>query len=484
MLKLYNTLNRQLEEVKPNPDGFVTMYNCGPTVYSMQHIGNYRAYSNWDILHRALVYLGYKVNRIMNITDVGHLTSDEDFGEDKMEAGAKSLNVSDPYEVANYYIKTFLSDMYKLNMWSPSRSEYSLEVPLDSLAKLGWIRATESVEPMIELIKDMETKGFIYETTQAVYFDVTKYSQYPELSGQKVEDKLVGVRDDVNVDKEKKHAADFVLWMKLYGEYEDHLMHWSSPWGEGFPGWHIECSAMGIKYLGKDITIHTGGIEHIPVHHTNERAQNFGATGKEIVKMWVHNEHLQSVGGEKLAKSVGNAYTIPELVDLGFNPLDIRLHLISANYRIPLKFSLESLEGAKNTRKSIENKISVLFEKAGGKVGAILDNFKNRFSESLENDLNMSAGLAILSDLLKSDESAEDIIATVLDFDRVFGLKLSEKKKNIVEIPQEVVELAKERDEARASKDFAKADEIRALITAKGYLVSDSQSGPVITKSE
>lgn len=479
MLKLYNTLSRKLEEVKPNAEGIVTMYNCGPTVYSMQHIGNYRAYANWDILHRALLYLGCNVKRIMNITDVGHLVSDEDFGEDKMEKGAKSLNLNDPFEVAEYFIKTFLSDMYKLNMLSPSQKEYTPDVSLKDLKEYGWIRATESIPSMIELIQKMEANGFIYETDQAVYFDVTKYDEYTKLSGQRLEDKLVGVRDDVNVDQKKKHSADFVLWMKRYGEYKDHIMHWASPWGDGFPGWHIECSAMGLQYLGSEISIHTGGIEHIPVHHTNERAQNFGALEKEVVNMWVHNEHLQGISGDKLAKSAGNAYTMPDLLKLGYNPVDIRLHLISANYRIPLRFSLDSLESAKNTRSSWINKIQVLQKSSNGE-GQILNTFKQKFSEALSNDLNMSAGLAVVSELLKSSGKPEDILATINDFDRVLGLNLTKVENK--EVPEQVQKLADERELARRAKDFAKSDELRKRITELGFKVSDSSNGPIITK--
>lgn len=483
-MKLYNTLSRQLEEIKPNSDGVITVYNCGPTVYHYQHIGNYRAYSNWDILHRALLYLGYDVKRIMNITDVGHLTSDEDYGEDKMEAGAKRLGVKDPYEVANYYTKSFLHDFYLLNILSPSGKEMVDNLDVNELAQWGWIRATASIDPMIALIKSMEEKGYVYETKQAVYFDVTKYADYTELSGQKLEDKLVGVRDDVNVDSDKRNPADFVLWMKIYGQYADHTMHWNSPWGDGFPGWHIECSAMGVEHLGDFISIHTGGIEHIPVHHSNERAQNFGAMEKEVVDMWVHNEHLQSKGGEKLAKSAGNANTVSELLELGYDPMDIRWLLISANYRIPLKFSTESLDGAKNSRLAVISRLKGRVEKVGGEEGNVLDAYKERLKSALHDNLNMSEAFAVLADLVRSSESDADVVTTVLDFDRLFGLKLAESiyASDVVDIPNNVKELVERREQARKDKDFALSDTIRKEIMDLGYLVKDTSNGQVIEK--
>lgn len=484
-MKLYNTLTRRLEEVKKNSEGFVTVYNCGPTVYSHQHIGNYRAYSNWDILHRALLYVGLNVKRIMNITDVGHLTSDEDYGEDKMEKGAKQLGTNDPYKVADFFTESFISDMRTLNILSPSGKVIPNPLDLAQLKEYGFIRATESINPMIEIIKSMEEKGYIYETKQAVYFDVTKYDRYTELSGQKLEEKLVGVRDDVNVDSEKRNPADFVLWMKRYGQYVDHTMHWNSPWGDGFPGWHIECSAMGIDNLGEIISIHTGGIEHIPVHHTNERAQNFGALEKEVVELWVHNEHLQSKVGEKLAKSVGNAYTIPELVALGYDPMDIRWLLISANYRVPLQFSEESLEGARNSRISLLGRLKSRLEHSKGKLGKVNEAYTDRLKKSLEDSLNMSEAFSILIELSKSELPDEDVIATVFDFDRLFGLSLEGTLKELlaeVDIPLEVQALVEKRKIAREQKDFVLADTLRDEILNIGYVVKDTATGQKVER--
>ncbi|MBI2356615.1 cysteine--tRNA ligase [Candidatus Dojkabacteria bacterium] len=483
-MKLFNTLTKKLEEIKPNESGIITMYNCGPTVYSHQHIGNYRAYANWDILHRALVYLGYNVKRIMNITDVGHLTSDEDFGEDKMLKGARKLGVSDPYEVANFFTKSFLKDMYLLNMWSPSGRSMVENFDLSELKEFGWIRATASIEPMIEIIKSMEEKGYVYETEQAVYFDVTKYPEYTELSGQKLEDKLVGVRDDVNVDSKKKNPADFVLWMKRYGTYADHSMHWNSPWGDGFPGWHIECSAMGIEYLGQFISIHTGGIEHIPVHHTNERAQNYGALQKEVVNIWVHNEHMQAKGGEKLGKSLGNALTIDEVTALGYDPMDLRWLLISVNYKIPLKFSEEALDGAKNSRLGVINRLKEKLGSGDREGGVVLDEFKKLFEVALHDNLNMSEAFSIFLEVVKSRESTKDIFATVSDFDRVFGLRIIEslEEKVEAEIPSDIAQLLKDREVARNTKDFVSSDRLRDEILDKGYVVKDTPNGQVVEK--
>jgi cysteinyl-tRNA synthetase len=486
-MKLYNTLTRQLEEVKANENGIVTLYNCGPTVYWHQHIGNYRAYSNWDILHRALMYLGHKVKRIMNITDVGHLTSDDDFGEDKMEKGAKKLGTTDPYKVAEYFINSFITDMRTLNILSPSGKRIPDNLEHSKLKDYGFIRATESIAPMIKLIESMEEKGYVYQTNQAVYFDVTKYDEYTKLSGQKLEEKLVGVREDVNVDIKKKNPADFVLWMKRFGEYENHTMHWPSPWGDGFPGWHIECSAMGIENLGETISVHTGGIEHISVHHTNERAQNFGALEKEVVELWVHNEHLQSKGGEKLAKSAGNAHTIPELVKMGYDPMDIRWLLISANYRIPLQFSKESLDGARNSRLALISRLKGRLGTEGSKSGVILQKYVDRVKNSLDDNLNMSQAFSILVELSRSDESSEDVIATVLDFDRVFGLEIESSLKPSdmqEEIPQEVKELLEKRKISREVKDFAMSDSLRDEILSLGYVVKDTTTGQILEKKK
>ncbi|KKR06343.1 MAG: Cysteine-tRNA ligase [candidate division WS6 bacterium GW2011_GWF2_39_15] len=476
-MKLYNTLTRKLEEITPNEEGIVTMYNCGPTVYSRQHIGNFRAFVNWDVLHRSLLYNGYVVERIMNITDVGHLTSDEDFGEDKLEKGARQSGMNDPFKVADHFTNLFIEDFLSLNMLTPS-GESVKEIPLENLLEYGWIRATHSIGEIISLIKEIEKSGYTYETEKALYFDVTKYGDYTKLSGQKLEEKLVGAREDVNVDTSKKNPADFVLWFKRVGEYKDHVMHWTSPWGDGFPGWHIECSAMGINHLGGFISIHTGGIEHIPVHHSNERAQNWGAYHNEIVAMWVHNEHLKSKGGDKLAKSLGNAYNLSEIIDLGYDLMDLRWLLASINYRMPINFSHESLEGARNSRETVMNRLRLLNEKSGNVRGHLLQDYIEKFKEALNDNLNMSEAFALLSSLTKSSENPADIVATALDFDKVLGLKLSESLQDVTEdIPEEVSALVEKRKMAREQKNFELSDILRKEIEDSGYFVKDTSDG-------
>lgn len=478
-MKLYNTLGREEQEVvASNPDGILRMYNCGPTVYKRQHIGNYRAYINWDILHRALVYLGYKVERVMNITDVGHLTSDDDWGEDKMEKGAKLANMS-ANEIADFYIRTFLDDLSILNILSPSFEKIDPTMDLKDLATKNLTRATEYIDTIIEINKRIVENGYGYETDQALYFDVSKYPEYTKLSGQKLSEKLVGVRDEVNVDAQKRNSADFVLWMKRKGTYANHLLHWESPWGDGFPGWHIECSAMGYAKLGDTIDIHTGGIEHIGTHHTNEIAQNFGAFEKQVVKIWVHNDHLRAVDGDKLSKSSGNALTLPELLDAGVDPMDFRYFVASINYRMPVRFSMEAVAGARSARLGVIQKLQIL--NAEGGEGHALDEYKARFQRALVANLNMSEAFAVLLDVVKADSNPADIVATVLDFDRVLGLRFEESISSPV--PAEVMELVEKRKISRENKDFALSDSLRDEISSLGYNVLDTPDGQKISKN-
>jgi cysteinyl-tRNA synthetase len=479
-MRLYNTLTRQEEEIKAsNSDGVLRVYSCGPTVYSRQHIGNYRAYINWDIFHRALLYLGYKVKRIVNITDVGHLTSDDDWGEDKMEKGAK-LSGKSAAEIADFFIRTYLEDLAAINVMSPSGEKVDPAMDLSQLKEHNWTRATEYVDAMIELNKMIESNGYAYETDQALYFDVSKYPDYTKLSGQKLSEKIVGAREEVNQDPGKRNPADFVIWMKTKGQYANHLLHWPSPWGDGFPGWHLECSAMGWKELGDSIDVHTGGIEHIGTHHTNEIAQNFGAHQKDIVNIWTHNEHLQSISGDKLAKSKGNAFTLPELMEKGYSPMDFRYLIASINYKMPVKFSFEALDGAKNARLNLVQKLQLL--KSEGGEGQVLDAYKKKFVEALENNLNMSEAFAVLSSVMKSAEKAADIVATVLDFDRVLGLQLDSSLEDSV--PEQVKQLLEQREQARKAGDYALADRLRDEVAKNGYSVLDTAGGQKISKLE
>lgn len=467
-IRLYNTLNRRKEVFVPLEQGKVSMYNCGPTVYFNMHIGNLRAYLMVDTLRRMFEYLGYSVEQVMNFTDVGHLTSDADEGEDKMEKGARR-DSKDPWEIAQFYIDSVKSDFAAMNYLTP----------------VHWVRATDHIADMISLIQKIEKNGFTYETEKAVYFDVTKYSDYTRLQGgQELEKKKVGVREEVNVDEGKKHPADFALWMKCVGQHKNHVMRWDSPWGEGFPGWHIECSAMGMKYLGKTIDIHTGGEDHIAVHHPNERAQNYGAFKKEVVKVWIHNLFLMVDGG-KMGKSLGNVYELHDIIEKGFDPLDLRYFFLGAQYRTRQNFTWEILKAARVARKNVVREISDLMKKNADKdVGIINDKYKKTFIEAISNDLNTPKSLSIMWELLKDEEiSPRDRLATIFDFDRVLGLKLEERARAVLEIgtvdEKKIEELIDERDEARSRKDWARADEIREELAAMNIEIEDTPDGTV-----
>lgn len=485
-LLLYDTLSRSLKEVNPTQTGKVTIYNCGPTVYWKMQIGNIRAYTNWDILHRSLLYLGYDVQRAMNFTDVGHMTSDENFGEDKMEKAAAKEGKS-PDQIADAYIQTILDDFSRMNFLHPNGKPVKGDEQIDQLANYGWLRATNYVNEMIEFIKKIEANGFTYETEQALYFDISKYPEYTKLSGQKLEDKFVAVRDEVNVDPQAKHPADFVLWMKKVGRYEKHIQHWESPWGVGFPGWHIECSAMGTDSLGSHITIHTGGVDHIAVHHSNERAQNYGVYGQEIVDIWVHNEFISATDGDKLSKSKGNAWTLDDAIAKGFDPLDIKYYFASINYGQPIKFSTEALAGSRNSRINLQNKVISLTSRVGAdrELSEVLpiEPYQKRFAQALADNLNMSEAFAILYEMLSSDYDDLEKLATVLDFDKVLGFNLIELVSNKdLQISEDVQKLALERDSARAQKDWMKSDEIRDQLVTLGYEVLDTAEGTQIRR--
>ncbi len=477
-MKLYNTLTKKIEEFKSLEEGLVTMYNCGPTVYWRMHVGNLRAYAEWDIMHRAFLYLGYEVKRVMNFTDVGHMTEDEDFGEDKIEQEAL-LKGKTPQDIADFYIRTVLEDFYNMNYLSPSGVVLKPDTDLNVLKDHNWLRASEYVEEMIAFLKKVEENGFTYETSQALYFDVSKYDDYSRMFKQDLKEKKVGVRDEVQVDPEKKNPADFVLWMKKVGKYANHIMHWDSPWGVGFPGWHLECSAMSCDLLGNQFDIHTGGIDHIPIHHTNERAQNYGAYKHEVVKYWVHNEFIRTPKDEKLSKSKGNAVTLQEVVEQGLDPMDLRYHYISVNYRVPLQFNWEALQGSRRARLSLIKKVSELGSGEGGKI---LTGYVDRFKGFLEDNLNMSGALSLIAELLKSKENPNDIVFTILDFDKVLGLKISESLEKDFELPKEVEVLLKERELAREEKDFGKSDSLRDEISKFGFKVMDTDDGQKIER--
>lgn len=477
-MKLYSTLDRKIVDIRPIKKDEISIYSCGPTVYFRMHLGNLRAYVDWDILQRALMYLGYKVKRVMNFTDVGHMTHDEDFGDDKIDTEASKEGL-EPIDIANKYIDTIIEDFRALNILAPNGNVIPKDLDFHDVEKYGWMRATNYVNEMIELIKRMEVNGYTYETDQAIYFDVTKVPDYTAFTGQKLEDKTIGDREEVGVDPNKKHPADFVLWMKRTGKYATHVMHWNSPWGDGFPGWHIECSAMGVKALGEHFDIHTGGIDHISIHHPNERAQNIGAFGQPVVNYWIHNEWLVTKDNVKLSKSCGNADTLPEALAQGFDPLDIRYLFMSVNYRTKLQFSTEALEGARNARLSLGKKIKEL----GTRSGHLIPRYVGRFKNALENNLNMSEVLAIINEMLKTKENKADILATILDFDKILGLNLNNIEDEKIEITDSQIEqYAQERDKARMEKRYEDADKYRTLIEEAGYKVIDTPGGTKYAK--
>lgn len=474
-MKLYNTLSRSIEEFKPFQDNTVTLYTCGPTVYDYTHIGHMRKYTMDDLLQRTLVYLGYQVKHVMNITDVGHLASDADEGEDKLEKGAKKTGKT-VWEVAQFYTDYFNKTMKAIHI-----------LPPDVVAK-----ATDHIESMIKLIQKLEKKGYTYETTEAVYFDVTKFSDYGKLSRQKMEDKLIGARDDVHVDPHKKHPADFALWFKRVGRFADHTMHWKSPWGDGFPGWHIECSAMSMEYLGETIDIHTGGIDHIPVHHENEIAQSEGATGKQFVRFWVHHAFL-NVEGEKMSKSKGNFLTIDDIEEKNIDPLALRYLFLQTHYRQEMNFTWDAVQGANEALNrlrdsTIELRLKIIEDKRTiydkNNVVSLTNYYKDAFRNAISNDLNTSQALASVWEMLKANLPPQVKITLLENFDKVLGLKLptGENDYKPIDIPREITALAEDRVTARINKDFGKSDELRQQIEQKGYIIEDTEEGYKIKK--
>jgi cysteinyl-tRNA synthetase len=461
MLKLFNTLSRKVEEFKPLKSHFVSLYTCGPTVYHFQHIGNYRRYIGDDILIRVLRTNGYEVKQVMNITDVGHLTSDEDQGEDKMEKGARELGRT-VWEVAKFYAADFWDSMRQLNVNPP-----------DVIAP-----ATEHINEQIQLIQKLEKNGLIYITPEAIYFEVTKFPNYGKLTGQKLEEKSVAAREEIVEGEHKKHPHDFAVWFFTVGHHKDHVMRWSSPWGEGFPGWHIECSAMSMAYLGDTIDIHTGGVDHIPVHHTNEIAQSEGATNQPFVRYWVHHDFLQ-VDGKKMSKSLQNLYVLKDLKERGFEPLDYRYLVLTAHYKDPLNFTWESLGAAQN---ALHNLREVVRDWRVDQTVLEDNDYYQKFLDALNNDMNTPQALAVLWEMVKSDLDSTIKAATILKMDEVFGLKLEESVGKPIEVPEEVQKLLNERETARENKNFKQSDELRDQIKKLGFEVLDTPNGQKVKK--
>lgn len=457
-LKIYNTLTRKKEDFSPIKPGVVLMYHCGPTVYWTQHIGNMRAMTMADLAIRSLKYLDYDVKLVRNYTDVGHLTSDADEGEDKMEKTAKKENLS-PRKIADKYIKIFENDTKNLNILEPN------EKP----------RATEVIKEVVEMVQILIEKGFAYSTDLAIYFDTSKAKNYNQLSGQKVEEQKEGAGKANVSDPNKKHSVDFALWFFKAGIHKNALQIWPAPFGKGFPGWHIECSVMAKKFLADTIDIHMGGVEHIPIHHTNEIAQSEAANDAEFAHFWIHNEHI-TVDNKKMAKSEGTGYSLSEIKEKGFNPLALRFFFLQAHYHSKQNFTWPAMEAAQNGLNNFYEQIKDL----ESKKGEINSDFKKEFIEKLEDDFNIPQALAVAQKLLKSDLTKEDKLATILDFDKVLGLKLNELKKEKLEIPKEVQKLANEREKARQEKNWPRADELRGQIESLGWSVEDKPKGPYL----
>ena len=457
MLKIYNTLSRQIEEFTPLNPPKIGMYTCGPTVYDYTHIGHLRKYIGDDILRRLLEVNGLEVKHVMNITDVGHLTSDADEGDDKMEKGAKEKNMT-VFEVAKFYTDYFFKTLDAVNILRPN-----IVAP-----------ATEHIGEQIKLIKQLEEKGFIYQTDEAMYFDVSKFPNYGKLSGQSLEEKMAGARIDVVVDKQKRNPQDFALWFFTVGKFKDHTMKWSSPWGEGFPGWHIECSAMSMEYLGETIDIHTGGIDHIPVHHEDEIAQSEAATGKQFVRFWVHHNFLQIDGG-KMSKSLKNYYTIDDIREKGFDPLALRYLFLTAHYRDKLNFTWESLGAAQNTLNNIREEIRA-WESPKGTTSE----YWQKFLAAANNDLGIPQAVGLLHELINNKDTISSASDDLLAMDKILGLGLDEYLGKPLDIPAEVLELVEKRENVRKSGDFKKSDEIRKQIYDLGFKIEDSDAGPIL----
>ncbi len=467
MLRLYNSLTKKLEEFIPLHPPKVGLYTCGQTVYDYTHIGHGRKYTGDDVLRRVLTRFGYEVTHVQNVTDVGHLVSDADEGEDKLEKGAKKIGKT-VWEVAEFFTKNFYDSMDKLGILRPTII----------------CKATDHVPEQIALIEKLLAKGIAYDTPEAVYFDVTKFAGYGSLFGQKLEEKSVAVREDVKTGEAKKHPADFVLWFKRVGRFTDHVMHWESPFGDGFPGWHIECSAMAMKYLGDTVDIHTGGTEHMAVHHPNEIAQSEGATGKQFVRFWIHHGHLM-IDGAKMSKSLGNIVSVEDVMARGFDPLALRYFYFTAHYKKPMNFTWEALSGAQNALGELRVAMSnfqfpisnrnTLSEEKLLKV----DGYREKFDATLANDLNMPQALAVVWEVVKSNIPSPDKYDLLLDFDEVLGLRLIQDvgRRTQEKIPEEIQKLSDQREEYRREKKFGDADAVRKIIEVKGYMVEDTASG-------
>ncbi len=458
-MKIYNSLSRKKENLVVE-NNTVKMYTCGPTVYYFPHIGNMRAYIFMDLLRKSLKYCGFNINGVMNITDVGHLVSDSDEGEDKMEIAARREN-KNPYQIADFYTNCFFNDLSRLNIELPEHVE----------------KVTNIIDDMINFIKELEKKGYTYIIDDGVYFDVEKFKKYGELSGKDLS--KMGV-NRIDENKQKHHPFDFALWKFVP---ENHIMKWPSPWGTGCPGWHIECSALGEKYLGNSIDIHTGGIDHKPIHHENEIAQNDAKEGKQVVKNWMHVEFLQVDGG-KMSKSLGNLYTLNQLIEKGYTPIDFRYMNLLTHYRKSLNFTFSSLDSAKSALKSLKNLVNEHKNQNYITKQEILDNYNKEFIDAISDDLNIPLAVGVLWKMLRNEQKSNDIYNQALKFDKVLSLDLdkNDETKTQEEIPQEILDLANQRKIARENKDYKLSDEIRNKINEMGFNIKDTKEGYELSK--
>lgn len=464
-MKIYNTLTKMVEEIVPHEAGVIRMYTCGPTVYNYAHIGNLRTYIFEDILEKALNYTGYDVKRVMNITDVGHMTSDADTGDDKMLKGAEREHKT-VYELASYYTNAFFDDFEKLNITKPAVIE----------------KASDHIKTYQNMIQKMLDNGYAYISNGNVYFDVNKSNEYYKLSGKNPEDLKVGVRDTVENDEAKHNPADFGLWFTT-SKFDNQIMKWDSPWGVGYPGWHIECSGISSEYLGEYLDIHCGGVDNIFPHHSNEIAQSEAYFGHKWCSYWVHGEHLNDKNG-KMSKSKGEFLTLSLLKEKGYDPLSYRYFCLGSHYRSQLVFSYDAMDGAQAAYKKLKAKISTL-DRTPNLSDKKLDFYQNKFKEALNNDLNTASCLTLVYDVLK-DEELSDFTKLYLidDFDKVLSLSLIDEPKDEqkIELDSDIKELVQAREKAKAEKKFDEADRIRNEILLKGYKVIDTREGTITEK--
>ena len=462
MLRLTNSLSRSKEDFVPINEGHVKMYSCGPTVYSYQHIGNMRAYIFVDSLRRVLKYNGYSIEGVMNVTDVGHLTSDEDEGEDKMEVASKREQKS-PKEIATYYAGIFFDDLKSMLVDLPEHITY----------------ATEYIQQMIDFIKGLEAKGYTYIIDDGVYFDVKKFSGYGQLSDKDL-DKTYEGRIEENT--QKHHPFDFALWKFVE---PNHIMKWDSPWGVGCPGWHIECSSMGRALLGDRFDIHTGGIDHRTVHHEDEIAQNDAYSSHRVVNYWIHNNFLQVDGG-KMSKSLGNCYTLKDLKEKGFSPLEFKYFCLNTHYSKTLNFTFDAMRSSGAGFKALKNLIAEHYAGTSKLSDEMKAKYEGEFLSAINDDLNIPLAIGDMFSMLKAEKPSRDVYDLVQKFDRALGLALDidsiSQKEEEAPLPQEVAELLEERNKARSEKNWAKSDELRDKIMELGYLVKDSKDGTTLEK--